>query len=661
MKKFFYSTPLKFTAVILCALCVALASYSFTTGFIYGDNVYMFENSYEESEFARSQVYNEFYYISHQLRETCDRNDNIGSGYYSGNEDVVASQSETVPGGIQLDKLTAMPYSDKWEYHINVNGNIVTNVPGSTYIDFENSPMAIGIQHIGGVNSYIGDYHVSDVINSPTDDYEVCVRMPLSVYEQNKVEWEAVKSKADRAAMMIIILLCAAVALFIYLLCATGRKYGTDRIQIMLIDRMYVELTGALLLTVLILGPLAVFVFGATFIFEEKITIAHMLTAMFAFGVTAISVTLLLSLVRNMKNQMFMERSLIKKIISKLWKWTKLTVKFIWRGAKRVKREIYALLGKRSGIIMAAILIVYTLLASINFVIALIMMVLGCLFLAARAHDLDNIKKGVSKYKNGNYSYKIESVRSEDYRAIAEDINDIGSGMAAAIEERVKAERMKSELITNVSHDLKTPLTSIINYADLLSKEKLTPDEANDYVAIIKQKSARLRRITSDLFDISKVRSGNEEFDIEDIDLCLLINQAMAEMNEQIEQSGLDFRVSSPDDEVVVKADGKKMSRVFENLIVNCVKFAMKGTRVYIDIKSGENGADVEIKNIAGYEMTFDESEITERFVRGDSARTGEGSGLGLAIVKSYIEGCGGSVTIKKDGDLFKVVLHFVK
>ena len=220
---------------------------------------------------------------------------------------------------------------------------------------------------------------------------------------------------------------------------------------------------------------------------------------------------------------------------------------------------------------------------------------------------------------------------------------------------------MKSELITNVSHDLKTPLTSIINYADLLSKETLTPPEANDYVKIIKQKGERLKQLTNDLFDISKVQSGNEEFKIEDIDICLLINQTMAELNERIQQSGLVFKVSSEDKEMFIHADGRKMSRVFENLIINCVKYAMKNTRVYINISYAESDVTVEIKNIAGYEMDFDETEISERFVRGDSSRSTEGSGLGLAIVKSYVEACGGCVEIKKDGDLFKVILIFPK
>ena len=310
---------------------------------------------------------------------------------------------------------------------------------------------------------------------------------------------------------------------------------------------------------------------------------------------------------------------------------------------------------------MAALLIVYTLLAAINPVVAVIMIILGCLFLGARMRDLENIKKGVRELKSGNFSNKVEECRSEDYNAIAKDINEIGEGMSLAVEERIKAERMKTDLITNVSHDLKTPLTSIINYADLLSKETLTPAEANDYVKIIKQKSGRLKQLTEDLFDISKVQSGNENFDIEDIDLCLLISQTLAEMDETIKKTGLIFRVSTPDKEVFVKADGKKASRVFENLIGNCVKYSMKNTRVYVDIKNEKGGVRVEIKNIAGYEMDFDENEISERFVRGDSARSSEGSGLGLAIVKSYIEGFGGSMEIKKDGDLFKVVLRFVR
>ena len=231
--------------------------------------------------------------------------------------------------------------------------------------------------------------------------------------------------------------------------------------------------------------------------------------------------------------------------------------------------------------------------------------------------------------------------------------------MQAALQNELRAERMKSELITNVSHDLKTPLTSILSYSDLLCQEQLTPEEANDYAKIIHQKSLRLKNLTSDLFDISKVQSGAEQMQCERIDACTLVRQALGEQDKAIAESRLTLKVDIPERELPIWADGKKMSRVMENLIGNCIKYALPGTRVFVSAAERDGQAVIELKNIANYAMDFDPGEITERFVRGDAARSTEGSGLGLAIAKSYVEACGGALAVEVDGDLFKVCITF--
>lgn len=663
MKRVLYSNPVKFAAVILCALCVAVAVHQFADNFFDNNDVYMFEKSYEESIYARHIVEEEFYELSRQLERTRDEYGNGGA--------TPISREEFDNIHLHPENLSNLPHAGDWEYYIKVNGKVYTNVDGETsYSDFQNSPLSFGMTHSAGMevanqgfsNPSNGWYYINDMIYSPADDYAVCLRMPQSVIDKNNAEWQTLQYAAHRALIVIIILLSASTALFIYLLCATGRKYGTKEIQLMLIDRMLVELTIILFLGILIGGLAAILAFWYEFIFNGSRYVGNMentFVGVITFAVIALSIPLLLSIIRNMKNRTFLKRSLIYGIILWVWKWAKAIFRFIYRGIIRGCDSLRALFGRRSGMIMAVLLIAYTILAAINPIVAVVMFAFGCLFIGTRTYDFDKIKNGVREFKKGNFAHKIEYCRSEDYKAVANDLNEIGEGMAAAVEERVKAERMKSELITNISHDLKTPLTSIINYADLLSKEQLTPAEANDYVRIIQKKGERLKRLTNDLFDISKVQSGNGDFVIEDIDLCLLVEQEMAELNESIKKSGLKFIVNSSDKEVIVRADGKKMSRVFENLFVNCVKYAMADTRVYVDITRTDTESIVEIKNIAGYEMNFNEDEIAERFVRGDSARTSEGSGLGLAIVKSYVEGCGGRFEIKKDGDLFKAIIIF--
>lgn len=235
----------------------------------------------------------------------------------------------------------------------------------------------------------------------------------------------------------------------------------------------------------------------------------------------------------------------------------------------------------------------------------------------------------------------------------------IDRGFNDSLEDQMKAERMKIQLVTNVSHDLKTPLTSIISYADLLSKDETLTETSRDYVSILIDKSNRLKNIVSDLFDLAKSTSGDIQLELEAIDIKKLIEQTLADMGDEIEKSTLQFKVKLPESPVIIMADGKKMYRVFQNLIDNALKYALQGTRVFIDLESVHQKAIVSIKNTAGYEMDFTAEEILQRFSRGDASRTTEGNGLGLSIAESFTQVCGGKFLLNVDGDLFKVTLQF--
>ena len=293
------------------------------------------------------------------------------------------------------------------------------------------------------------------------------------------------------------------------------------------------------------------------------------------------------------------------------------------------------------------------------FILGVVWFAAAAWFLLSRINGFECVVEALRRLRGGELEYKLENMPAGVFSEMAEDINSLGDGMQTALQNEIRAERMKSELITNVSHDLKTPLTSILNYADLLCQEHLTPEEANDYAKIIHQKGLRLKNLTSDLFDISKVQSGAEQMECERLDACTLVRQALGEQDQSIVGGKLTLKVDIPEHEVPVWADGKKMSRVLENLIGNCVKYALAGTRVFVSVYEREETAVIEIKNTANYAMDFDASEITERFVRGDEARSTEGSGLGLAIAKSYVEACGGTLSVDVDGDLFKVRIQF--
>ncbi len=246
------------------------------------------------------------------------------------------------------------------------------------------------------------------------------------------------------------------------------------------------------------------------------------------------------------------------------------------------------------------------------------------------------------------------------FNPLKEELSDIQTGFKRAVDEEVKSQKMKTELITNVSHDLKTPLTAIITYVDLLKREDLTEEERDSYIRILEKKSLRLKALIEDLFEISKATTHNVQMHIEDVDLVNLMKQVRFEMEDKIQDSGLDFRFQLPDEKVILPLDSQKMYRVIENLMNNIVKYGLKGSRVYIDLKRQENGrVIVTMKNISATELNFDPSEITERFVRGDLSRNTEGSGLGLAIAQSFVELQGGTLTIDIDGDLFKAIIIF--
>lgn len=214
---------------------------------------------------------------------------------------------------------------------------------------------------------------------------------------------------------------------------------------------------------------------------------------------------------------------------------------------------------------------------------------------------------------------------------------------------------MKTELITNVSHDLKTPLTAITTYIELLEDENLSPEKRREYLGVLKKKSERLNFLIEDLFEVSKATSGNISLNPVDVDICNLMRQVYLEYEDQVEEAGLVFRFRLPEEKVVLKLDSQKTYRVFENLYLNIIKYAMPHTRVYVNGEKTETGIDIELKNMSAAELNVAPEDLTERFVRGDSARNTEGSGLGLAIARNFVELQGGGLHIEIDGDLFKV------
>ena len=503
-------------------------------------------------------------------------------------------------------------------------------------------------------------------------DNSSTVVISCSIKEDVVKEYKAIWEKQEGIVVNTITktVVCAIIALllFIYLLCVCGKNKDGEY-KNMWLDNVWIEVHLAAIAGAA-LGAIAL----ALFVAEDYMygnfpqnLIYLVLGTVSALG-SLIILTSILSIIRNIKTRRLVETSIILRIIRWIVRLIVKIAKWIWKITKAFWLTIFRLLSKKSGVIFITALLIYTALIGIFgvflangpfwLILGILLFGFASFLIAYRAKDFDEIKKGVSEVRNGNVGYKIPELKCDDMKTLAGNINDIAIGLDESVAAKVKAERLKTELITNVSHDLKTPITSIISYTELLSKIEELPEEAKDYVAVIAKKSDRLKRLTQDLFDISKVQSGNDDVVWERLDVALLINQALGEHDNEIQSSGLPFCVDAPK-ELFISADGRKMSRVLSNLINNILKYAMKNTRVFITASEKNGMIEMEFKNISAYPLNFNAEEITGRFVRGDESRTAEGNGLGLAIAKSYTEICNGRFDIVVDGDMFKAILTF--
>lgn len=272
----------------------------------------------------------------------------------------------------------------------------------------------------------------------------------------------------------------------------------------------------------------------------------------------------------------------------------------------------------------------------------------------------DLLDQAISTISTGDTGYRLDtSMLTGKEKKMGEHINNITSGLDTALQEKVKSERLKADLITNVSHDIKTPLTSIINYVDLLKRQKIQDPKIAAYLEVLDQKSQRLKTLTEDLVEASKASSGNLKLEVSDINLVELVQQTNGEFEERFALRRLELIQELPEEIIVIRADGRRLWRVLENLYTNAFKYAQEGSRVYVDVKEEEGRAVFTIKNISEKPLNISPDELTERFVRGDVARTTEGSGLGLSIARSLTQLQKGEFVISIDGDLFKAQVIF--
>ena len=450
----------------------------------------------------------------------------------------------------------------------------------------------------------------------------------------------------------------------VWLTVTAGRKPKDEGIHLNGFDRWYTEIAAGAVIGIWLAGM----IISGTLIANSSLGYSHAVVTVIVTCLICGTYTMAwfligyLSLVRRIKAGTLWKNSLIRTVLKWIGKCSGKLADFARAFSRNTAEKIKVLLVGGAFLFLQFLIIGCGFTgAGVFLMILLIVDAAAVIFIIRKADGLDLIMDGLKKISDGELQYKIKTdTLTGKQKVMAEYINNIGSGLDAAVENSLKKERMQTELITNVSHDLKTPLTSIINYVDLMKRENPTDPKIQEYLRILDEKSQRLKVLTEDVVEASKASTGNIKLEMNDIDFVEMVQQVIGEFEEKFQEKNLTMMVHFTDEPSIIYADGQRMWRVLENVFGNVVKYAMEGTRVYAEISNRNKKVTFSLKNISAQPLNISADELTERFIRGDVARNTEGSGLGLSIAKSLTELQGGEFKLYLDGDLFKVMITFV-
>ncbi len=448
-----------------------------------------------------------------------------------------------------------------------------------------------------------------------------------------------------------------ALCCFAFLMAAAGHKSGIDEIQPGLTERLPFDVFTAAVaaLGVILMGLLIEFSSGGANILKF---ITY--TLVFEAG-AALCIWWSLSFARRLKLGNVLKSCISIRLLLWCWRTFKKLLAFVGDALRGM-----ALVPKATLIIFAILFVEFLWMVGFGsggsfmifswFIERAVLVLLTAYVLLC----MKKLLKAGEELSQGNLDYRVDTAKMRGpLKEHGEQLNRIGEGMNKAVNERMRSEHFRTELITNVSHDIKTPLTSIINYVDLLEKEEIDNEKAREYLEVLSRQSARLKKLIDDLIEASKASTGNLNVSLERCELGVLIDQCAGEYAEKLKAAGLELIVTKPEEPVTIMADGRHMWRVFDNLLNNVCKYAMAGTRVYINLDKEAGRATVTFRNISAQQLNISGEELMERFVRGDSSRNTEGSGLGLSIARSLVQLQKGELELTVDGDLFKVTLKF--
>lgn len=534
------------------------------------------------------------------------------------------------------------------------------------------------------------DYEATSVTENVADsyapvEYVIVEAVTVTLYEKAEKDttdllsiarfWlDVIYDMRESSIALAVICLASFVFILIFMFCGAGYRKGSDEPTLGYLDKIPFDLFSVVCAAIVLGISVLAFCAVESLYYSNFYTISEDLVAMVGGTVIAvlggvsayfIVLTFLLSFATRVKVGGLIKSTLIYRILE-----------FVFRMIKAFFKGIYKGISK----LICAVPLVWK---TVVFLVG--MTVIEFVLFGFNAHEVDNLvilwivgkvivipliiwvalmlrklKKGGEAIAAGRMSEKIDTKYMPfDFGEFGETLNNIGGGLEAAVDEKMRSERLKTELITNVSHDIKTPLTSIVNYVDLIKKENIESEKVREYVEVLDRHSARLKKLIEDLVEASKASTGNISVESERCDVGVLLEQSLGEYNERLAECQLSPIVSHPSESIYIMADGRRLWRVFDNLLCNVCKYSMPQTRVYITLEREGDSAVITIRNISRESLNISSDELMERFVRGDSSRNTEGSGLGLSIAKSLTELQGGSLDIAVDGDLFKATLVF--
>ncbi|HRC81404.1 MAG TPA: HAMP domain-containing sensor histidine kinase [Sedimentibacter sp.] len=590
---------------------------------------YLEENNYQDGQEIRELFFVE---MEHEIQEI--------------KESIIAADLAT------YEKIISeLNLPNGFVYYVTDGENETTNTgnPNKDYYLLHNAYILIsekGIEIKPDRGSDVSD-SLNEIFESETfnKNMRIYVAMEDEALLQRVNRWNADRQTLIRNTAVIIICILITSACFSFLVSSTGRVEGSNEIRFTSIDNFYTDLNILLIAGIIAVCRLEFLnVLNIKSVSENLMRLAMVsITAL----VSAIILILILSLVRHLKKRTLMRHSVIYIVLSRSLD--------ILTNITASGPLMYKTMG---GVLLLIIASVY--LAGKAYLIILLAL-LSCYIVYNKVTHFQKIQEGLQIAKSGDYDYKIKLEGKGEFRQLSEDINELTSGLKTAVQNEVRSEKLKTELITNVSHDIKTPLTSIISYVDLLKREGLDSENAPKYLEILERKSNRLKNLTEDLFEAAKATSGSIEPKFERVHINSLIEQLLGELDEKINEADLTFKVTASNEKIYAKADGRLLSRVMENLLSNIFKYSLTGSRVYILISEDDNFVYVSFKNISAYELNIPVNELMERFKRGDESRSSEGSGLGLAIASSLMEVQDGLLELSIDGDLFKAQIRLNK